>query len=428
MNETIVTTRQQIKKDPQIIKFSLYGFLKNLKFFEPFLVLYLLNANLNLFQVGILYSIREIVNTIFEIPSGVFADKYGKKTELSLCFIFYIVSFVFFFIGGNFWILAIAMFFFGLGEAFRSGTHKAMIYGYLEEKKWFKEKSFVYGRTRSFSLLGSAISAFLSILFVLKFENLNVLFLLGIIPYILDFFLILSYPARFNEKEESDFKFSNFFNEMFGSLKTIVTDQEKMRIMLSSSSFDAIFKSIKDYIQPILQGVLLVSPILLFKNLSSQDTLELSLAIIYGFFYIFSAIGSRNVYRLSEKKSSRHYMNLFYDVFAILFMVVAISIRFEAVYIIIPLYLLLFVLKDVRRPLFVDVIGDEMVKKERVTVLSVESQFKALFVAVFAPLFGFVADQFSIPILFFGIGVISLGMNRYFSRKPTPASVSKGED
>jgi len=26
------------------------------------------------------------------------------------------------------------MIFFGLGEAFRSGTHKAMIYGYLEEK------------------------------------------------------------------------------------------------------------------------------------------------------------------------------------------------------------------------------------------------------------------------------------------------------
>ena len=29
---------------------------------------------------------------------------------------------------------ALAMAFFGLGEAFRSGTHKAMIYTYLERK------------------------------------------------------------------------------------------------------------------------------------------------------------------------------------------------------------------------------------------------------------------------------------------------------
>ena len=44
------------------------------------------------------------------------------------------------------------MVFFGFGEAFRSGTHKAMIMAYLDKKDIKDSKSKVYGKTRSFSL------------------------------------------------------------------------------------------------------------------------------------------------------------------------------------------------------------------------------------------------------------------------------------
>ena len=38
---------QRYKKDLQYAKFSAYGFLKNLKLFEPFLILFLLEKNLS---------------------------------------------------------------------------------------------------------------------------------------------------------------------------------------------------------------------------------------------------------------------------------------------------------------------------------------------------------------------------------------------
>ena len=82
-----------------------YGLLKNLRFFEPYLYIYLLSLNIDLFHIGILFSIREIIIYIFEIPSGIIADEYGKKKELMICFLFYIISFVFFFVGGNFFII-----------------------------------------------------------------------------------------------------------------------------------------------------------------------------------------------------------------------------------------------------------------------------------------------------------------------------------
>lgn len=150
--EIMEDVHELIKKNNQIKKFCLYGFLKNLMFFEPYLYIYLIQVmHLSLFQIGTLFSIRGIIIYIFEVPSGIFADQYGKKTELMICFIFYIASFFFFFLGGSYAIVAVAMVFFGLGEAFRSGTHKAMIYAYLEQKDWFEHKTFVYGRTRSFS-------------------------------------------------------------------------------------------------------------------------------------------------------------------------------------------------------------------------------------------------------------------------------------
>lgn len=99
---------RQIKKDNQIKKFCYYGFLKNLRFFEPYFYIYLLQVvQLNLFQIGILFSLRELTTYVFEIPSGVFADQYGKKNELVLCFVFYIISFFLFYVGSQYLIIKV---------------------------------------------------------------------------------------------------------------------------------------------------------------------------------------------------------------------------------------------------------------------------------------------------------------------------------
>jgi len=241
-------TYDLIKKDRQIWKFCAYGFLRDLKFFEPFLIIFLMQSGLNLFQIGLLYSIRETMSFIFEVPSGIFADNYGKKRELTWCFSFYIMSFILFFFGINFWMFALAMAFFGLGEAFRSGTHKAMIYSYLEQKGWFGQKNFVYGRTRSFSMIGSAVSSLLSIVFLFRIEALKTLFLISVIPYIAEITLILSYPDSLDEIKRTKFSVREFFTISVSEFKRVMKDSAIMKTITSSSVFDAIFGSIKRFI------------------------------------------------------------------------------------------------------------------------------------------------------------------------------------
>jgi len=403
-----------MKNNNQIIKFCLYGFLKNLRFFEPYLYIYLIQVvHLNLFQIGTLFSIRGIIIYIFEVPSGILAHQYGKKTSLMFWFIIYISSCFFFFLGGSYAVVAIAMVFFGLGEAFRSGTHKAMIYSYLEQKDWFEHKTFVYGRTRSFSLIGSSLSAFAAIFLIIKLPRMQWIFLFSIIPYILDFLLIWSYPDTLNEPVESTISIKKFFTYSIEQIKNVFANKSLRKVVISSSLFDAIFKVLKDYIQPILKDIILVSGIYIVVSMEAATQLKIILGLIYGVMYIFSSLVSRNVYRLNLKFKSDKLMDISFDILGIVFFIMFFAIKTKIMLAVILLYFFLYLLKDGRRPLAVDVFGDYMKRNERATVMSIESQVGSFFMIVLAPLFGYIADRFGIAILFFVIGLSILILNRF---------------
>ena len=86
----------QFQKDLQYVKFCAYGFLKNLDFFDPFLILFFRSKGLSFVEIGSLYAFREIIINIFEIPTGMLADTLGRRRTLASAFGFYILSFCLF--------------------------------------------------------------------------------------------------------------------------------------------------------------------------------------------------------------------------------------------------------------------------------------------------------------------------------------------
>lgn len=405
-----------IKKDKQIKKFCYYGFFKNLRFFEPYLLIYLLTLGYSLFTIGLLFAFREIIVYLFEIPSGMIADHYGKKKELLLCFIFYIISFISFYLSSKGSIM-IAMLFFGLGEAFRSGTHKAMIISYLEQKKWNTEKTFVYGRTRSYSLLGSAISSLLSIIFIINFENLRGIFLIAIIPYFLDFLLILSYPPSLDEGSGEKLTLKEFKNLGVGHIKSLKNNKELKKIMLSSAFYDSIFKSIKDYIQPIILVLIVSKGMMQFNSFTDDMTKKVILGVMYFIFYMFSSQVSKNVYRITRIFSASNLFNALFLYSSVVSGLLMIFILKDNILGISICFLLFYVMKDGRRPLFVELSSHFMNKNERATMLSIESQFKALLTIILGPLFGFIADSYKIENLFILISIMYFILYVVFKNK-----------
>ena len=128
-------------KDLQYYKFCAYGFLKNMDFFDPFLILFFREKGLSFLEIGTLYALREIMINIFEIPTGMLADTMGRRRTLVSAFAFYIVSFIIFYFSGSYALFVVAIVFYGYGDAFRSGVHKAMIFVYLKLKYWNDQKA-----------------------------------------------------------------------------------------------------------------------------------------------------------------------------------------------------------------------------------------------------------------------------------------------
>jgi len=84
-------------KSEMFYRFALYGFLKNLRFFDPFLILFFREAGLSFLQIGILIAVRDISTNILEIPTGIYADAFGRRKSMVMSLSSYIVSFLIFF-------------------------------------------------------------------------------------------------------------------------------------------------------------------------------------------------------------------------------------------------------------------------------------------------------------------------------------------
>ena len=188
--------KQNFNKDLQYYKFCLYGFLKNLRLFDAFILLFFLETGLSFLQIGTIYTVREIFVNILEIPSGIVADALGRRRAMIFSFIAYIISFVIFYFATHYFLFVIAIFFYAFGDAFRTGTHKAMIFEYLKIKNWEDQKVYYYGHTRSASQIGSAISSLIAATIVFYTGTFRVIFIFSVIPYFLDLLLMISYPKE----------------------------------------------------------------------------------------------------------------------------------------------------------------------------------------------------------------------------------------
>ncbi|MDD3712160.1 MAG: MFS transporter [Candidatus Izemoplasmatales bacterium] len=387
----------------QIFKFEMYGFLKSLMFFEPYLIIYFTISGLTLFQVGLLIAIREIIIYLFEIPSGVIADMYGKKIELIMCFVFYILSFLLFFLASSFWLFALAMMLFGLGDAFRSGTHKAMIMSFIDHNNIQATKTKVYGQTRAMSLIGSMVMSVVAIVFVIYLPDIKYLFLASIIPYVLDMLLIASYPSYLNEKRVEKFNFKEFIKQNFDSIKYTFKDRFVRRLVFDEALYQAGYKSIKDYVQPIVIALSISAGLVAFSNFSQEENLKIYIGIIYAIIYLLSSLASRYSYKVAKKVNHFNLANSMWFLSAMIALV--LSFFLDNIFIIFFSFILIYIFINLRKPVMIEEIGNASDKTKRASVLSIEAQLSSLLLVIFAPIIGALAD-YNMRLMFVIVGII----------------------
>lgn len=399
-------------KDLMYHKFRAYGFLKNLRFFDPFLILFFREMGLSFLEIGILFSIREISTNILEIPTGIVADAYGRRRSMLASFSAYLISFALFYLSPHFAVYALAMVFFAFGEAFRSGTHKALILEYLRLKGIVEQKVEYYGHTRAASQFGSAIAALVAAGLVFYAGSYRIVFLASVIPYLLAILLMLSYPKELDGvRMQTTGHWSRRMTEQFrlalsASLQ-MLRERSLVRGLINSATFDAVFKSTKDYLQPVLQAQAIALPIIL--SLGGDQRVALIVGTLYFIIYLGTAYAASQAGRIHRHMGQmQRAADIIYVLSAILLLGAGIGMSTSIYSISIVCFLSFFMLQNARRPILVGYLADLIPHHTMATGLSVESQLRTLFMAGLAPLVGYTADRLGIGMALMIVAFLTL--------------------
>lgn len=374
-----------------IKRFSLYGFLKNQRYFEPFIILFFLQQGLSFTQIGFLIAFRELFVNLIEIPSGAVADLFGRRRSMMLAFVSYIISFAIFGFSQAYWHFFPAMFFFAIGEAFRTGTHKAMIFTWLRIEGRLDEKTKVYGYTRSWSKIGSAVSTVLAVAIVLASSNYSYIFFFAIIPYIAGLINFMSYPKELEGQPGQEVGIREVVSHLWECIRMVLSVPRLRRLVIESMSFEGVYKAVESYLQPVVKSMALLLP--LFLGLGDVRRSAIMIGVVYVVLYLLSAFASRNAHRLvdytgGEEGGSR----LLWKVNFAIYIALIPLLFFEYYYVAVFGFIALSILQNFWRPILVSRFDAYASETQGATVLSIESQAKSASTMVIAPILGAAVD------------------------------------
>ncbi len=379
-----------------LFRFSLYGFLKNQRYFEPFLTLAFLDKGLSFFAIGLLIAFREITVNLLEVPTGAIADVCGRRRSMIFSFLAYIASFLVFGFADDWPLLAAGMFLFGVGESFRTGTHKAMIFTWLRMQGRTAERTRVYGFTRSWSQIGSAVSTLLAALFVLISHDYETIFFFAAVPYGLNVINFLGYPRALEGEQSETPSLSAVWRHTLRTVRDSIRKPDLRRLMTESMGFEGVFESVKGYMQPVLQLVALawIGRWLGLERWNDAQQASLLVGPVYFVLYLLSATASRNTHRIETaaggaERAARWYWLLGASVYTL---IAASSLGEWATPLVVG-FVLLHVAQNLWRPVLISRFDAHSDESQGATVLSIESQAQRLSTMVLAPLLGLAVDS-----------------------------------
>jgi MFS family permease len=385
-------------------RFCLYGFIKNQKYFEPFLYLALLDK-LSFAGVGMLIGFRELCVIVMEVPSGAVADVLGRRRSMIISHACYIAAFLAFAMTDEAWQLFGAMFLFSIGEAFRTGTHKAMIFAWLSRENRGDEKIKIYGQTRSWSQLGSAMSIAIGAALVFATQRYDIVFLLSSVPYAINIVNILTYPKELDGPHTTGFKPGRMLQTMVDAVREAFANRSLRRALSEAMTFNGLHKSSKDWLGPLLRMVALQAPLFLF--LTDMRREAILIGGVYIILYILSSYASRHADLIVRRAGSvQRGSRWLWRANLASFLLLGAGILAGVGAVAIVAFIALAVLQNFWRPIIVARVAQHADESQTATILSIESQTKTIFTALAAPLLGWTIGMMSEEMRFLPLAIM----------------------
>jgi len=295
---------------------------------------------------------------------------------------------------------------FAFGEAFRGGTHKAMIFEYLKMNGWQDQKVDYYGHTRAWSQRGSAVSSLVAAAIVFVSGRYDIVFLISTVPYVLNLFLMLTYPEELDREIIKSGSIRESFISVWKSLVLTFRAQGAFKATTNVCIYDGFYNAVKDFLQPIVKTLALTMPLLVMLN-DKQRSAAL-VGIVYFLIYLMTSWASRKSGAFaSHFKTLTLPLNLTMLVGFATGFFCGLAYYLDCNSIAVALFTIIFVIQNLRSPMSVTYVSDTVPCEILATSLSVRSLVTAFYTAILSFLIGVLADNISLGQ---ALVILSLGL------------------
>ncbi len=367
----MIKTESKLRSN--IWKYYLFEIFAGMFFAIPVIVLFWQNNGLTLTEIMILQSIFAILVVGFEIPTGYFADIYGRKITLVLSGIAVFVAILVYSLGYNFIQFLIAEIFFALGTSLISGTSSAFIYDTLVDLKEEKNYKKIWGNIIFVGTIALAISNVLGG-FIAKIDLRYTLY--TSIPF---FALLIPTALSIYEPKRHKLIFKKgYIWDLFKIIKNYIFNNRKLKWLILYSGIVYAFNQ---------SALWLYQP---YFKLSGLDIAYFG--IVFASFQVIAALSSRYAHKIEEKLGQK------YSLVMLIFLV-------SGSYFLMSNFIFLFSFsfsflqqfaRGFKKVIVSDYVNKLTTSDIRSTVLSAESFVARLLYAIIIPIVGWIADIYSL--------------------------------
>ncbi|MBU0506502.1 MFS transporter, partial [bacterium] len=354
------------------------------------MTLYPLSKGLNLAQVASLVVIQSLAQLIFEIPSGAIADFFGRKNTLIIAGVFRAVYMAVILFGFGYGAFLIGWMFYGIAEAFESGSDAAFVYDTLKECGRENDYQKVEGRGFSFTILGWGAGAFFGGFIIPHSYDLAVL--LNIVAVLIS--CIINFTFK-EPKRESKTASKNYISHMKIATSFVFKHKQLLWLTLLLGG---------------MTGAMQLSH-LFFQPYMLEAGLDIKyFGLIYVFFLGTTSLVSAYSHRVERFLGSKLSVVIIPTLLGLSLVLNGLLVNFVGIAFI---FLNQFVF-GFTRPVVLNVINKLVTSEKRATVISISGFLNGV-IALFGPVFGYFGDLYSIEIALLLEGIVVLIMGTFFA-------------
>lgn len=373
------------KLQKNIINNYIYIFLSNLNLTHGLWMIYLAIKGMSLVQLGILEGIFHITSFLMEVPTGIIADVYGRKTSRLIGRILFFISILILFVANDFYLFALSFIFTALSYNLESGAGDALIYDSLKELNKESEYMKINGKQEVSYQLASVTSLILG--GFLATINYNYVFFLSLV--FATFAIIHTF--RFQEPEYEKEKISTnnpiiiMKEQLSGSIRAIKQNKKIGLFIIFTQIILAFGTTLFFYLQNYLKGT---------------NHNEFFIGTFLAISSIFEAVASYNAHKV-EKIFKEKGILLFMPFISIACMWLIALTPYPYIF-----YILMMIIESFIFVAMSDYINKLIPSNNRATILSLSSMVFSFVMIIIFPLVGKIGDLYSLKTAFLVLAII----------------------